>query len=83
MYRIYHTYEEDMHPYILYSEVHVAEGYVTTVGKDIRGAYPPSRCGIYHVTAALQMTSYSSNPVHDAYCKGLCSSKRTTVFPGL
>ena len=33
----------------------VAEGYVTTVA-DIRGAYPPSRCGIsdlYHVTAAL------------------------------
>ncbi len=34
----------------------VAEGYVTTVAEDIRGAYPPRRCGIsdlYHVTAAL------------------------------
>ncbi len=34
----------------------VAEGNVTTVAEDIRGAYPPSRSGIsdlYHVTAAL------------------------------
>ncbi len=55
MYRIYHTYEEDMHPYILRYRGY-SEAYVTTVAEDIRGAYPPSSCGIsdlYHVTAAL------------------------------
>ncbi len=55
VYRIYHTYEEDMHPYILRYRGYY-EGYGTTVVEDIRGAYPPSRCGIsdlYDVTTSL------------------------------
>ncbi len=46
---------------------------ITTVAEDIRGAYPPSRCGIsdlYHVTAALYKGPPPSNDsLHDAYCK--------------
>ncbi len=52
---MYHTYEEDMHPYILRYRGY-SEAYVTMVAEDIRGAYPPRTCGIsdlYHVTAAL------------------------------
>ncbi len=40
----------------------VAEGYVTMVAEDIRGAYPPSRCGISHVTYNnYRISSYLSD----------------------
>ncbi len=45
-----------MHLYILLSRG-VAEGYVTMVAEDIRGAYPSSRCGISIYTCICNITT--------------------------
>ncbi len=57
--QIYHTYEEDMHPYILRYRGY-SEAYVITVAEDIRGAYPPSiQCPIYSVLYSVLYQQYS------------------------
>ncbi len=75
--QIYHTYSEDMHPYILRYRGFIPLG-VTTVVEDIWiGAYPPRRCGISYIkTLTLQSSHRRASHTHHLGVRG----HRLTVY---